>query len=337
MERDFLDGAPVYRLAGTVPDDPEAEQVVLWVGVDDLLVHQLQVEGHIPASEVDERLVPPAVEDLFLEGLFRFSRFNEPVEIVAPLVAEVRHRPPALSQAVDPGELATVQTAIDSMMADKAVSSVTASTEATNSWSDHPTGTGTSPLHPLYLQTANTAYFYCWVSYGLITKQIDSPSPCEPPAPVPTAAEEEDIKAAIERLYELVSEERWSQVWESYTTTWRETCSFDGMVAYMEAQRDQGITRWDVSRFSNIYLLNGRASVSYTIVNYDSAGGQTGTYDYHVTLVREGNDWLWEESCFPPAAQPSAGWPDADAHRQRLWPYGTLQERRLPLFYPVPG
>ena len=101
VERDFLDGAAVYRLTGTVPDDPEVDRVVLWIAVDDLLVSQLEVEGHTPASEF-EGLVPPGVEELFLSGHVRFGRFNEPVEIEIPLLAEAGPAPAALPAVAGP-------------------------------------------------------------------------------------------------------------------------------------------------------------------------------------------------------------------------------------------
>ena len=51
------------------------------------------------------------------------------------------------------------------------------------------------------------------------------------------------IQAAIERLYRLLDEKRWSEVWESYTSGWRERCSFDSMVAHLsKSNEDQGIT-----------------------------------------------------------------------------------------------
>jgi hypothetical protein len=69
-------------------------------------------------------------------------------------------------------------------------------------------------------------------------------------------------------------------------------------VAFFE-DHSQGITRWEVSRYNNIELLDGRATISYTVVVFDDAGRQTQTYDYQITLLREGDEWLWEEHCFP--------------------------------------
>ena len=51
---------------------------MLWVGADDLLVRQMQVEGHVPATDY-EGLIPQQSEDPFQVFLLNLSRFNEPV------------------------------------------------------------------------------------------------------------------------------------------------------------------------------------------------------------------------------------------------------------------
>ena len=45
VELDSLEGDPVYRLMGREPDDPEVDDVVLWVGIDDLLIRQVPDRG----------------------------------------------------------------------------------------------------------------------------------------------------------------------------------------------------------------------------------------------------------------------------------------------------
>ena len=77
-----------------------------------------------------------------------------------------------------------VETAMLVMMVDKEVASVMPSTISTNSWSNNPTGRGTSPLYPDYLLESSTTYFYCWTSQGVITHQDESPANCLPEAPV---------------------------------------------------------------------------------------------------------------------------------------------------------
>jgi len=76
------------------------------------------------------------------------------------------------------GEGEYVQTAMDSMMADQNVTTVTASTVSTDTWSDNPTGLAPSPLYPTYMPKSNTICSYCWDSSGLITRQDKSSEPC---------------------------------------------------------------------------------------------------------------------------------------------------------------
>ena len=99
VETDSLAGEPVYRITGAVPDDPEVEQVVLWVGIDDLLVRQMRMEGNVPAIDF-EGLVPDNFDELFMSILISFSKFNEPVEIVAPQVKPKPASTASLSDAV---------------------------------------------------------------------------------------------------------------------------------------------------------------------------------------------------------------------------------------------
>ena len=84
-DSEILDGLRVYRVTGTVPDDPEQERVVLWVGTDDLLVRQVLAEGRVPATDY-EGLVTQQSGDLFQSFLFHLSKFNEPVRVTTPPV-----------------------------------------------------------------------------------------------------------------------------------------------------------------------------------------------------------------------------------------------------------
>jgi type IV pilus assembly protein PilA len=69
------------------------------------------------------------------------------------------------TEAAD-AELVTVQTAMDTMMAKSAITSVTA-TGATNNMSAFPTG---SALYPNYLRTAATKGTYSCGTTGLVTQ-----------------------------------------------------------------------------------------------------------------------------------------------------------------------
>lgn len=65
-------------------------------------------------------------------------------------------------------ELATVQTAMDSMMAKDGLSSVTAVTVATSNMASFPDAT--HPLYPDYLRKASTKGTYTCTTTGLVTQ-----------------------------------------------------------------------------------------------------------------------------------------------------------------------
>ena len=77
-------------------------------------------------------------------------------------------------------ESQSVQTAMDSMMADKAITAVVGLTSAENSnqvWTGLPTGTGSAPLVN-YLRADTTAFFYCYDSTGKVTRQDVAATAC---------------------------------------------------------------------------------------------------------------------------------------------------------------
>ena len=70
-------------------------------------------------------------------------------------------------------ESESLQTAMDSMMADKALTSVVGLTSSENSnqlWTTLPAGTGSAPLTN-YLRSDTTAFFYCYDNTGKVTRQ----------------------------------------------------------------------------------------------------------------------------------------------------------------------
>ena len=85
-----------------------------------------------------------------------------PAVILAYALAAILIIPSMFSQA----ELATVQTAMDIMMAKNAITSVTA-TSATANMSSFPTG---NALYPDYLRTATTKGTYSCSTTGLVTQ-----------------------------------------------------------------------------------------------------------------------------------------------------------------------
>ena len=82
---DALDGLEVFRVTGSVPDDPEVDVMVLWVGIDDLLVRRAFLSGRAPVSEFGG-LVPAEAGQVFMSFTMTYSRYGEPVAIEAPKV-----------------------------------------------------------------------------------------------------------------------------------------------------------------------------------------------------------------------------------------------------------
>ena len=85
-----LDGLPVYHITGAVPENPPSEHVELWVGIEDLLVRQQLLDGHAPAPLVEGLihggLVTADSGEVFHTVSIRFSQFNQPVALVAPVL-----------------------------------------------------------------------------------------------------------------------------------------------------------------------------------------------------------------------------------------------------------
>ena len=72
-------------------------------------------------------------------------------------------------------ETQTVQTVMDTMMADKGITAVTANdlgslSNGQNTWTALPAGTGTDTLDG-YLKTTTTKFFFCWDSKGNVYAQ----------------------------------------------------------------------------------------------------------------------------------------------------------------------
>ena len=72
-------------------------------------------------------------------------------------------------------ETQTVQTAMDTMMADKGITTVTANDKVTtsngqNTWTALPAGTGADTLDA-YMKKNETKFFYCWDTKGNVYAQ----------------------------------------------------------------------------------------------------------------------------------------------------------------------
>lgn len=109
-----LNGLPIYRITGFVPDDQEQERVVLLVGAEDLLVRQIQSEGQVADSDFDG-LIPQEGRDVYQGTNMSLNRYNEPDQITAPVV---RSAPAPTIPLGQPGQYSepppmTIDTAAD--------------------------------------------------------------------------------------------------------------------------------------------------------------------------------------------------------------------------------
>jgi prepilin-type N-terminal cleavage/methylation domain-containing protein len=92
--------------------------------------------------------------------------------VIIPNVASFANRG---EQGAEAAEFDNVQAAMDTMMADKNIISVTASTggPGTNGWIALPLPSGNELFGGTtsYMRAATTTYSYCWDTTGLITAQ----------------------------------------------------------------------------------------------------------------------------------------------------------------------
>lgn len=111
-----------------------------------------------------------------------------------------------------------------------------------------------------------------------------------------------EIQSAVRQLYEFMSDAAWSDVWFSYSSEYRERCSFDDLVANFED--DSGVRGWRVSqfRFFGIDYVTSEGSIGYTVERLDEAARTIDAYDYVIYVVRDGDKWVFTESCFPHAS-----------------------------------
>ncbi|MCH8157955.1 MAG: hypothetical protein IID18_09460 [Nitrospinae bacterium] len=104
----------------------------------------------------------------------------------------------------------------------------------------------------------------------------------------------EAIEIAVRRVYRLINEGRWEDVWLSYTPEFRERCpygaffsdhapSFDGLVS-------------DVIGFE-VRTLDGLSASAVFDVRRVAGDGSVVEYAYILRLVKDRGEWLWDEGC----------------------------------------
>ena len=181
--QETLDGVESIHLGGLVSaetlgdDGVEGElEVDYWIGAQNGLLLQMTAKGELEIEEEDFFFGGGEMTTTTLSLTLKLSDFGKPVSIEAPEVTETAF-------GAEGSELGSVQTAMDSMMADKGAFAVETTTDAINDWSDFPTGAAVAPLYPDYFPNVTSTYYYCWDSVGLITEQDTSPVVCPVSSP----------------------------------------------------------------------------------------------------------------------------------------------------------
>jgi len=108
----------------------------------------------------------------------------------------------------------------------------------------------------------------------------------------------QEIERAISRVYELLNEDRFEDVYRAYTSAWQARCSLDDMVDAMNSRRASGVQTLRVIGFSDVQYIGDRGSATYTVAGVDGDGRQTASYEYTVEVQREDGAWKLEEACF---------------------------------------
>jgi hypothetical protein len=194
-----LAGVELYHLKGTAPAGTFSESdsefmMSFWIGVDDGLLAQVTAVGEFELDEDDPLFGDIATGTGAISLTVKFSNFGAEITIEPPEDA------PSPASAAKAAEWDMVQAAMDSMLTDKGISSVTRSGDSTNDWSELPTGPGAAPLAG-YMAADTSTYFYCWDETGKVLFQDESAISCFPPeAPsiAPTSAgvtEEAELQA----------------------------------------------------------------------------------------------------------------------------------------------
>jgi hypothetical protein len=96
----------------------------------------------------------------------------------------------------------------------------------------------------------------------------------------------------VRRLYKLINEGRWEEVWLSYSPEFRDTCRYQSFVADHSPFFRGRVAK--VVDFENVDIYGKRASASFSV---SVTGGPDEEYEYFLILVEDGGKWYWEESC----------------------------------------
>ena len=88
----------------------------------------------------------------------------------------------------------------------------------------------------------------------------------------PPTGEIANVKQAIKRVYQLINDQRWLDVWESYTPEFRKECSYNSYKSHTQGVTFRNFRNRSVTGFSDIEI-QGRIALATFNVAYDSPEG----------------------------------------------------------------
>ncbi len=113
-------------------------------------------------------------------------------------------------------------------------------------------------------------------------------------------SDEDVIRERVHEFYSAASEGSEHQMWEMYTASFRNDCSFERMVEFQEAERKQfASAQLKVLDPIQVKIQDQTATAIYRVELRDAQEKINGFYDRSISLVREDDGfWHFQEQCY---------------------------------------
>ena len=100
-------------------------------------------------------------------------------------------------------------------------------------------------------------------------------------------------------LYAASNRGAWVDVWNLHSTSFRERCSFDAMVAFETSEGLGADMLSYVPRDFAVRLFSSSsAAVRYSVDVFEPDGTLNDSYGYILEAVKSGDEWRLEEDCY---------------------------------------
>ena len=131
----------------------------------------------------------------------------------------------------------------------------------------------------------------------LTPEEAAIPEDGAPPPAAESQGEEERVIAAVYDAYDYISDGNYEALWSTYTSAFRDSCSFDDMVVAIDEIRQSA--GWDelAPTLVQVTVLDGQAVAAY-VVEAKAGGTVIDRYDYDVTYFQEDGEWRAQETCY---------------------------------------